>query len=43
MPLLPVTLAMLLTLGTAAGALVPMQATIRQKRSPLACCRGSWG
>jgi predicted MFS family arabinose efflux permease len=33
-PLLPVTLAMLLTLGAAAGALVPMQATIRQERSP---------
>ena len=33
-PYLPVTLAMLLTLGAAAGALVPLQATIRQERSP---------
>jgi predicted MFS family arabinose efflux permease len=33
-PSLPVTLAMLLVLGTAAGALVPLQATIRQERSP---------
>jgi hypothetical protein len=33
-PSLPVTLATLLTLGTAAGALVPLQATIRQERSP---------
>ncbi|HEY6745433.1 MAG TPA: MFS transporter [Mycobacteriales bacterium] len=33
-PVLPVTLAMLLTLGAAAGALVPLQATIRQERSP---------
>jgi predicted MFS family arabinose efflux permease len=33
-PSLPVTLAMLLTLGIAAGALVPLQATIRQQRSP---------
>ena len=31
---LPFTLAMLLTLGAAAGALVPLQATIRQERSP---------
>ena len=31
---LPVTLAMLLTLGAAAGSLVPLQATIRQERSP---------
>ena len=31
---LPVTLAMLLTLGAAAGALVPLMATIRQERSP---------
>jgi predicted MFS family arabinose efflux permease len=33
-PSLPVTLAMLLTLGVAAGSLVPLQATIRQERSP---------
>lgn len=33
-PSLPVTLAMLLTLGAAAGSLVPLQATIRQERSP---------
>ena len=33
-PLLPFTLAMLLTLGAAAGSLVPLQATIRQERSP---------
>jgi MFS family permease len=33
-PSLPVTLSTLLTLGTAAGALVPLQATIRQERSP---------
>jgi predicted MFS family arabinose efflux permease len=33
-PFLPITLAMLLTLGTAAGSLVPLQATIRQERSP---------
>ena len=33
-PHLPVTLVMLVTLGTAAGALVPLQATIRQQRSP---------
>jgi predicted MFS family arabinose efflux permease len=33
-PFLPVTLAMLLTLGAAAGSLVPLQATIRQERSP---------
>lgn len=33
-PVLPVTLAMLLTLGAAAGSLVPLQATIRQERSP---------
>jgi MFS family permease len=31
---LPITLAMLLTLGAAAGSLVPLQATIRQERSP---------
>jgi predicted MFS family arabinose efflux permease len=31
---LPFTLAMLLTLGAAAGSLVPLQATIRQERSP---------
>jgi len=40
--LLPVTLAALLTLGAAAGSLVPLQATIRQERSPdrlLACVR----
>jgi predicted MFS family arabinose efflux permease len=33
-PSLPVTLVMLLTLGAAAGLLVPLQATIRQERSP---------
>ena len=33
-PHLPVTLVMLVTLGAAAGALVPLQATIRQQRSP---------
>jgi predicted MFS family arabinose efflux permease len=33
-PFLPITLAMLLTLGAAAGSLVPLQATIRQERSP---------
>ena len=33
-PFLPFTLAMLLTLGAAAGLLVPLQATIRQERSP---------
>ena len=33
-PSLPFTLAMLLTLGAAAGSLVPLQATIRQERSP---------
>jgi predicted MFS family arabinose efflux permease len=33
-PSLVVTLAMLLTLGAAAGALVPLQATIRQERAP---------
>jgi hypothetical protein len=33
-PVLPVTLAILLTLGAAAGSLVPQQATIRQERSP---------
>jgi predicted MFS family arabinose efflux permease len=33
-PLLPVTLAMLLALGAVAGSLVPLQATIRQERSP---------
>ena len=33
-PSLPFTLLMLLTLGAAAGSLVPMQATIRQERSP---------
>ena len=33
-PVLPFTLAMLLTLGAAAGSLVPLQATIRQERSP---------
>jgi predicted MFS family arabinose efflux permease len=33
-PSLPLTLAMLLTLGAAAGSLVPLQATIRQERSP---------
>jgi MFS family permease len=31
---LPFTLAMLLTLGAAAGSLVPLMATIRQERSP---------
>lgn len=31
---LPLTLAMLFTLGAAAGSLVPLQATIRQERSP---------
>lgn len=31
---LPVTMAMLVILGAAAGALVPLQATIRQERSP---------
>jgi len=33
-PSLPAALLMLLTLGVAAGALVPLQATIRQERSP---------
>jgi predicted MFS family arabinose efflux permease len=33
-PVLPVTLVMLATLGAAAGSLVPLQATIRQERSP---------
>lgn len=33
-PFLPFTLAMLLTLGAAVGSLVPLQATIRQERSP---------
>jgi predicted MFS family arabinose efflux permease len=33
-PSLPFTLAMLLTLGAAVGSLVPLQATIRQERSP---------
>ena len=33
-PSLPFTLAMLLTLGAAAGSLVPLMATIRQERSP---------
>ncbi|HEX2141544.1 MAG TPA: MFS transporter [Candidatus Limnocylindria bacterium] len=33
-PFLPFTLAMLVTLGAAAGSLVPLQATIRQERSP---------
>jgi predicted MFS family arabinose efflux permease len=33
-PFLPITLAMLLTLGAAAGSLVPLMATIRQERSP---------
>ncbi len=33
-PFLPFTIAMLLTLGAAAGSLVPLQATIRQERSP---------
>jgi MFS family permease len=31
---LPLTLAVLLTLGTAVGSLVPLQATIRQERAP---------
>lgn len=31
---LPLTLLMLLTLGAAAGALVPLQATVRQERAP---------
>jgi predicted MFS family arabinose efflux permease len=33
-PSLPASVAALVVLGTAAGALVPMQATIRQERSP---------
>jgi predicted MFS family arabinose efflux permease len=33
-PSLPITLAMLLLLGAAAGSLVPLQATIRQSRTP---------
>jgi predicted MFS family arabinose efflux permease len=33
-PSLPVLLVMLLTLGAAVGALVPLQATIRQERAP---------
>ena len=33
-PYLPVMLVMLVTLGAAAGMLVPLQATIRQERSP---------
>ena len=33
-PALPLTLAMLLTLGAAVGSLVPLMATIRQERSP---------
>jgi predicted MFS family arabinose efflux permease len=33
-PYLPVTLVMLVVLGAAAGSLVPLQATIRQERSP---------
>jgi predicted MFS family arabinose efflux permease len=33
-PYLPVTLVMLVTLGAAAGSLVPLQATVRQERSP---------
>jgi predicted MFS family arabinose efflux permease len=33
-PYLPVTLVMLVMLGVAAGSLVPLQATIRQERSP---------
>jgi predicted MFS family arabinose efflux permease len=33
-PRLPMTLAMLVTLGAAAGSLVPLQATVRQERSP---------
>jgi predicted MFS family arabinose efflux permease len=34
LPFLPFTLVMLLTLGAAVGSLVPLQATIRQERSP---------
>jgi predicted MFS family arabinose efflux permease len=34
-PFLPFTLAAVLTLGAAAGSLVPLQATIRQERSPV--------
>jgi predicted MFS family arabinose efflux permease len=34
LPSLPITIAMLATLGAAAGALVPLMATIRQERSP---------
>ena len=33
-PCLPLALVMLITLGAAAGALVPLQVTIRQERSP---------
>jgi len=33
-PALPLTIAMLLTLGAAVGSLVPLMATIRQERSP---------
>lgn len=33
-PFLPFTLVMLVTLGAAVGSLVPLQATIRQERSP---------
>jgi predicted MFS family arabinose efflux permease len=33
-PSLPLTLAMLIVLGAAAGSLVPMMATVRQERSP---------
>jgi predicted MFS family arabinose efflux permease len=33
-PSLPIVLVMLVTLGAAAGSLVPLQATIRQERSP---------
>ncbi len=33
-PYLPLTLAILLTLGAAAGSLVPLMATVRQERSP---------
>jgi predicted MFS family arabinose efflux permease len=33
-PFLPFTLLMLVTLGAAVGALVPLQATVRQERSP---------
>jgi predicted MFS family arabinose efflux permease len=33
-PWLPITLGMLLVVGAAAGSLVPLQATIRQSRSP---------